>query len=80
MEVEGQQIEMPAPDENLKFKHHLKNLRCPFLYAEFECMIEEIEKPEDDEIKKYKYQKHKPCGFTSNFVYAIDNNTYTFFV
>ena len=31
MEVEGQQIEMPTPDEKLKFKHHFKKLRCPFV-------------------------------------------------
>ena len=32
MEVEGQQIEMPTPDEKLKFKHHFKKLRCLLLY------------------------------------------------
>ena len=29
-EVEGQQIEMPTTDK-LKFKHHFKKLRCPFV-------------------------------------------------
>ena len=43
MEVEGQQIEMPTPDEKLKFKHHFKKLRCPFvIYADFECLTEEL--------------------------------------
>ena len=38
MEVEGQQIEMPTTDEKLKFKHHFKKLRCPFVvHADFEC-------------------------------------------
>ena len=38
MEVEGQQIEMPTQDEQLKFKHHFKKLRCPFVvHADFEC-------------------------------------------
>ena len=32
MEVEGQQIDMPTPDEKPKFKHHFKKLRCPFCY------------------------------------------------
>ena len=31
MEVEGHQIEMPTQDEILKFKHHFKKLRCPFV-------------------------------------------------
>ena len=54
MEVEGQQIEMPTPDEKLKFKHHFKKLRCPFvIYADFECLTEELKQPEDDEIKTY---------------------------
>ena len=64
MEVEGQQIEMPTPDEKLKFKHHFKKLRCPFvIYAGFECLTEELKKPEDDESKTYNYQEQKPCGF-----------------
>ena len=74
MEVEGQQIEMPTPDEKLKFKHHFKKLRCPFvIYADFECLTEELKKPEDDEIKTYNYQEHKPCGFMLNLVNSIDN-------
>ena len=69
MEVEGQQIEMPTPDEKLKFKHHFKKLRCPFvIYADFECLTEELKKPEDDESKTYNYQEHKPCGFMLNLV------------
>ena len=74
MEVEGQQIEMPTPDENLKFKHHFKKLRCPFvIYADFECLTEELKQPEDDGIKTYNYQEHKPCGFMLNLVNAVDN-------
>ena len=46
MEVEGQHIEMPTQDETLKFEHHF---RCPFVvYADFECLTEELEKPEGD--------------------------------
>ena len=78
MEVEGQQIEMPTPDEKLKFKHHFKKLRCPFvIYADFECLTEELKQPEDDEIKTYKYQEHKPCGFM-NLVNAVDNTNQEF--
>ena len=79
MEVEGQQIEMPTPDEKLKFKHHFKKLRCPFvIYADFECLTEELKQPEDDEIKTYKYQEHKPCGFMMNLVNAVDNTNHEF--
>ena len=74
MEIEGQQIEMPTPDEKLKFKHHFKKLRCPFVvYADFECLTEALKKPEGDEIKTYNYQEHKPCGFMLNLVNAGDN-------
>ena len=79
MEVEGQQIEMPTPDEKLKFKHHFKKLRCPFvIYADFECLTEELKQPEDGEIKTYKYQEHKPCGFMLNLVNAVDNTNQEF--
>ena len=79
MEVEGQQIEMPTPDEKLKFKHHFKKLRCPFvIYADFECLTEELKQPEDDEIKTYKYQEHKPCGFMLNLVNAVDDSNQEF--
>ena len=79
MEVEGQQIEMPTPDEKLKFKHHFKKLRCPFVvYADFECLTEELKRPEDDEIKTYKYQEHKPCGFMLNLVNAVDDTNQEF--
>ena len=79
MEVEGQQIEMPTPNEKLKFKHHFKKLRCPFvIYADFECLTEELQKPEDDEIKTYKYQEHKPCGYMLNVVNAVDNTNQEF--
>ena len=45
MEVEGQQTEMPTQDEKLKFKHHFKKLRCPFVvYEDFECLTEELKK------------------------------------
>ena len=74
MEVEGQQIEMPTHDEKLKLKRHSKKLRCPsVVYADFECLSQELEKPEGDEIKTYNYQEHKPCGFTLNLVNAVDN-------
>ena len=32
MEIEGQQEEMPSPDEELKLKNRFQNLRYPFVY------------------------------------------------
>ena len=52
---------------------------CPsVIYADFECLTEELKKPEDDEIKTYKYQEHKPCGFMLNLVNAVDNTNQEF--
>ena len=79
MEVEGQQIEMPTQEEKLKFKHHFKKLRCPFVvYADFECLTEELKEPEGDEIKTYNYQENKPCGCMLNLVNAVDNTNQEF--
>ena len=79
MQVEGHQIEMPTPHEKPKFKHHFKELRCPFVvYADFECLTEELKKPEGDEIKTYNYQEHKPCGFMLYLVNAVDNTNHEF--
>ena len=70
---------MPTQDEQLKLEHHVKKLRCPFLvYADFECLTEELKKPEGDEVKTYKYQEHKPCGFMLNLVNAVDNTNQEF--
>ena len=45
MEVDGQQIVLPKPYEKVSFKHHFKKLRCPFVvYADFECLTEELKK------------------------------------
>ena len=79
MEVEGQQIVMPEPHEKMKFKHHFKKLRCPFdIYADFECLTEEVAKPTDETIKTYNYKEHKPCGFMLNMVNAVDGTNYEY--
>ena len=36
------------------------------------------EKPEDDEMKTYNYQVHKPCGFMLNLVNVVDNTNHDF--
>ena len=79
MEVEGQEIVMPKPDEKMNFKQHYRKLRCPFVvYADFECITEGVEKPSDKDIKTYNYQEHKPCGFMLNMVNAVDNTNYEY--
>ena len=66
MEVEGQQMFMPKSYEKMNFKHHFQKLRCPcVVYADFECLTEELKKPDEDKIT-FSYQEHKPCGFTLN--------------
>ena len=79
MGVEGQQKVMPKTHEKMSFKHHLKKLRCPFVvYADFECLTEELNKPDDEDIKTFSYQEHKPFGFMLNMVNAVDNSNYEF--
>ena len=79
MEVEGQQIKMPTPDEKLECKRHFKRLRCPYVvYANFECLPEELKRPEGDEMKTYSHQEHKPCGFMMSLVNAVDNTNHEF--
>ena len=80
MEVEGQRVETPTA-EKLKFKHHFKKLRCPFVFfnADFECLTKGIEEPEDENIKTYNYQEQKPCGFVLHLVVnAVDNTNHEF--
>ena len=78
MEVEGQQI---LKMKQLKFKHHFKKFRCPFVvHADFACLTEELKEPEGDEIKTYNYQEHKPFGFMLNLVNAVDDTNQQFFV
>ena len=35
-----------------------------------------MNKPEDDEIKTYNYQEHKPCDFMPNLANAVDNTNH----
>ena len=58
MEVDGQQIVMPKSYEKVSFKHHFKKLRCSFVvYADFECLTEDLKKPDEDEDKNtFSYQ------------------------
>ena len=77
MEVEGQKVQMPKPDEKMNFKHHFKKLRCPFvIYADFECLTEEVDTPTDENIKTYK--EHTPCGFMLNMVNSVDGSNYEY--
>ena len=74
--MEGQRVEIP---EKLKFNHHFKKLRRPFvLYADFSSFTQEIEEPEDENIKTYNSQEHKPCGFMLHLVNAVDNTNHEY--
>ena len=48
------------------------------LYADFECLTEEVAKPTDETIKTYNYQEHKPCGFKLNMINAVDGTNYAY--
>ena len=72
---EAVKIEMPFL-EHIKFKHHFKKQRVPFVvYADFECFTEKIDtcQPRDNKSFTNQYQKHSPSGF-SYLIKCFDDN------
>jgi len=66
-------VRMPSEDKKiLQFKHIQRQMKVPFvIYADFECIVEEMEK---DENNRSKYQQlHSPCGF-GYYVASTDPN------
>ena len=60
-------IVMPPPGTYLKFKKFHHSEKAPFaIYADFECLIKNMDSCDPDPNKSYtkKYQKHKPSGFS----------------
>ena len=58
---------MPPPGTYLKFKKFHHSEKAPFaIYADFECLIKNMDSCDPDPNKSYtkKYQKHKPSGFS----------------
>ena len=60
-------IAMPPPGTYSYFKNFHNSERAPFvIYADFECLIKNMDSCDPDPNKSYtkKYQKHKPSGFS----------------
>jgi hypothetical protein len=55
-------------DAKMQFQNHLNKLQVPFaIYADFECLTEEVEEV-DDNKNSHIYQKHVPCSFAYRIV------------
>lgn len=62
----------PMKGENeMKFKNFHRKTTCRFsIYADFESVLEPVESPFNDEnVKSYTTQLHKPCSFGYKIVY-----------
>ena len=60
LRLNGCAVELPSEEETiLRFQHHERKERVPFvIYADFECLLEELEQPSMDR-RTYEYQRHK---------------------
>ena len=53
---------MPKEGTIIKFEHHHKSMKCPFVvYADFECFTEKMDGIRGSNTTQY--QKHKPSGY-----------------
>ena len=71
-------INMPEKGTILKFKHHERSERVPFIiYADTEALIKEMQNCDPNPQNSYtkKYQKHEPISF-SYYIKSFDNNVY----
>ena len=66
-------VELPSEEEKiLRFQHHERKERVPFvIYADIECMLEELEQPSTDR-RTYEYQRHKAYS-VGYYVHCSDN-------
>ena len=75
---EAVKINMPEKGTILKFKHHDRSEKLPFIiYADTEALIKEMQNCDPNPLYSYtkKYQKHKPISF-SYYIKSFDNNVY----
>ena len=71
-------INMPEKGTILKFKHHERSERVPFIiYADTEALIKEMQNCDPNPLDSYtkKYQKHEPISF-SYYIKSFDDNVY----
>ena len=67
---------MPEKGTILKFKHHERSERVPFIiYADTEALIKEMQNCDPNPQNSYtkKYQKHEPISF-SYYIKSFDDN------
>ena len=75
---EAVKINMPEKGTILKFKHHERSERVPFIiYADTEALIKEMQNCDPNPQNSYtkKYQKHEPISF-SYYIKSFDDNVY----
>ena len=61
----GQRMEMPKEYEEMKFMHHFKEEKFPFvIYADLEGLTVPRDHPPRSEFKTEIYQVHTPCGYS----------------
>ena len=75
---EAVKINMPEKGTMLRFKHHERSEKVPFIiYADTEALIKPIESCEPNPESSYtkKYQKHEPISF-SYCIKCFDDNVF----
>ena len=75
---EAVKINMPEKGTILRFKHHERSDRVPFIiYADTEALIKEMHNCDPNPQNSYtkKYQKHEPISF-SYYIKSFDDNVY----
>ena len=75
---EAVKINMPEKGTILKFKHHERSERVPFIiYADIEALVKEMQNYDPNPQNSYtkKYHKHEPISF-SYYIKSFDNNVY----
>ena len=75
---EAVKINMPEKGTMLRFKHHERSEKLPFIiYADTEALIKEMHNCDPNPQNSYtkKYQKHKPISF-SYYIKSFDDNVY----
>ena len=75
---EAVKINMPEKGTILRFKHHERSDRVPFIiYADTEALIKEMHNCDPNPQNSYtkKYQKHKPVSFFY-YIRSFDDNVY----
>ena len=75
---EAVKINMPEKGTILRFKHHERSEKLPFIiYADTEALIKEMQNCDPNPQNSYtkKYQKHEPISF-SYYIKSFDDNVY----